>query len=141
MVLEVVTAGGGAVPPLVEPVLGVVVTAVLDVVVELVVVAGVVATAGVVVVEEAVEVVPDTPELPVRPVEPAGVVEPRLSSVLPVAGVSVGTVLGALSATWEPPQAASATAPAAAPSNASGRAARTVRPRGEACDARTSGSR
>ena len=123
-----------------------------------VVVAGVVVEAAVVtaevevdgvVVDEVVVLDPDPelePVVPVELVEPdpdplAGVVGPRWSRVLSVAGVSAGALFGRLSATVLPPHAARTTPLAVAARSASGRARRAVTGAAEACVARTSGSR
>ena len=65
------------------------------------------------------------------------------SALLLSTGVSGGTLDGTLSLTVEPPHAASVTAPAAAPSNASAREARVIALslRADPCDARRWGSR
>ena len=91
-------------------------------------------------VEDVAEEAPVDPVVPVTPVAP---VELTVSSGLLSVGVSVGTVVGALSATVLPPQAARATAPAAAPISASDRLPRVTGSRSERtpCDARRSGSR
>ncbi len=140
-------AGGVWVPPFADVaavdgvvVAGVVVVAVLAGVVGVEVVPGVVAT-GVLVV--CPPLVPEPAEL--GPVEPPalalGLVGPRWSSVLLVEGLSAGVVLGTLSATVVPPQAASATAPKVAATSASGCPRRAFTARAEACAARTTGSR
>jgi lysylphosphatidylglycerol synthetase-like protein (DUF2156 family) len=108
-----------------------------------VLVAGGVVVAAVVVV---VVVAPLVVLEPVEPVEPlgtfGGLVGPRWSSVLSVAGVNAGVEAGTLSVTFVPPQAASATPPSvAAASSAKGRARRAITVRAEACAGRTSGSR
>jgi hypothetical protein len=121
----VAVAGGGvAVPPLVEPVVGV--ELVVDEVVDELL-AGVV-VAGVELVEDVAEEAPVDPVVPVTPVEP---VELAASSGLLSFGTSVGTVDGALSATVLPPQAARTTAPAAPPSSASDRLPRVTGSRSE----------
>ena len=100
-VVELLVVVVCAVPPLVEPVLGVdevVVDAVL-----LVVVAAEVTE----VVLEVVTVVVD-PVDPVEPAVPLVPVGPRLSSRLVIVGVSVGELAGTSSDICAPPQAASA---------------------------------
>jgi hypothetical protein len=117
---------------------GVVVT---GVVVAGVVLAGVV-VAGVVLAGVVVDPEPAVPLEPVEPVEPAaGVVGPRWSRVLSVVGLSVGVVAGTLSATFVPPQAASATPHSVAAINAVGRARRPLTSRAAACAGRMWGSR
>ena len=91
-----------AVPPLVEPVLGVD-EVVLDAVL-LVVVAAEVAE----VVLDVVSVVLVDPVTPVEPAVPLVPVGPRLSSGLVIVGVIVGELVGTSSEIWAPPQAASA---------------------------------
>jgi hypothetical protein len=120
-------AGGGvAVPPLVEPVVGVllVVEVVVDVLAELV-------DAAVELVDEVAEEAPVDPVTLVAPVTPVEPVELEMSSGLVSFGTSVGTVAGALSAIVLPPQAASATAPTAPPSSASDRRPRVTGSRSE----------
>ena len=127
-----VAGGGVAVPPLVEPVVGVELV-VDEVVVE--VLAGVV-VAAVELVEDVAEEAPVDPVVPVTPVAP---VELTVSSGLLSFGTSVGTVAGALSATVLPPQAARATAPAAAPISASDRLPRVTGSRSERTHATPAG--
>jgi hypothetical protein len=115
--------GGVAVPPFVEPVLGVVLAGALVVELEEVVLARVELVEEVVAEELLVvdPVDPVTPVDPVAPVAPVELVAPALSSALFSVGSSAGTVAGALSATVVPPQAASATAPRVPPRSASDR--------------------
>jgi hypothetical protein len=129
-VLPVVAPDAGAVPPLVEPVLGVVVTGVVDDADELELTEVVVDAAELDVVDadDALAVV----LVPVVPVVPFGDVEPLpLSSELSSLGVSGGTVEGVGSATVVPPHAASAAAVSEAPSSATGRVSRATRSRPE----------
>jgi hypothetical protein len=130
-------------PPLVEPVLGVVVTGV----VVGVVVAGVevVEVEVVAAVEEllvATDVDPVVPIELVAPVEPVEPVELATSSGLRSTGTSAGTLAGASSETVVPPQAASAAALTVPPRSAIDRERRvTLTLRAGPCGARTSGSR
>ncbi len=119
-----------AVPPSVEPVLGVdevVVDAVL-----LVVVAAEVAA----VVLDVVLVVLVDPVTPVEPAVPLVPVGPRLSSGLVIVGVSVGELAGTSSEICVPPQAASAR-----PHSETAPTSRGLIRAGAAFDARRSGSR
>jgi hypothetical protein len=113
--------GGVAVPPLVEPVLGVVFAGALVVELEVRVVLAAVELVEEVVAEELLDVDPVDPVDPVAPVAPVELVAPALSSALFSVGTSAGTVAGALSATVVPPQAASATALRVPPRSASDR--------------------
>ena len=138
VLVDELDAGGGVAPPPVAPALGVVdagglVVCELEVEVELV-------TAAVV---DELAVVADEFDavVPFAPVAPGGDVDPKLSSLLVVVGVRSGAVVGATSATWLPPHAASAMPASPAPNSASERDRPDITPAAEACDARTSGSR
>jgi hypothetical protein len=127
-VLVVVDVVDCAVPPLVDPVLGVdeVVVALL-----LVVVAAEVAT----LVLEVVIVVVD-PVTPVEPAVPLVPVGPRLSSGLVIVGVIVGELVGTSSAIFAPPHAASTR-----PHTETAPTSRGLIGEAAACDGRRSGSR
>ena len=137
VLVDELDAGGGVAPPPVAPVLGVVdagglVVCELEVEVELVTAAVV----DVLVVADEFDVV-----VPFAPVAPGGDVEPKLSRLLVVVGVRSGAVVGATSATWLPPHAASTIPASPAPNSASERDRPDITPAAVACDARTSGSR
>jgi len=130
-VLDVVVC---AVPPLVEPVLGV-----DEVLVDALLLVVVAAPVTALVVLEVVTVVVVEPVGPVEPVEPAVPlvpVGPRLSSGLVIVGVSVGELVGTSSETCVPPQAASAR-----PHSVTAPTSRGLIPKAAAFDGRRSGSR
>jgi len=127
-VLDVVVC---AVPPLVEPVLGV-----DEVLVDALLLVVVAAEVTALVVLEVVIVVVVDPVDPVEPAVPLVPVGPRLSSGLVIVGVSVGELVGTSSETCVPPHAASAT-----PHSVTAPTRRGLIPKAAAFDGRRSGSR